>query len=67
MRIPAWTDRVLWRRRRPRSKFTTVSDDLSVDEGDGKQLLDLSSDSEDEEDEKDNVDQKDNTDQKGIG
>lgn len=50
MRIPAWTDRVLWRRRKPRSKFTATAVDHAVDGGEHETLVDLDSESEDEED-----------------
>ena len=44
MRIPAWTDRVLWRRRKPRYKSTTlvrkhVSTQHNLVEQGGKPLL----------------------------
>ena len=50
MRIPAWTDRVLWRRRKPRSKFTASAVDHAVDGGQHGTLVDIDSESEDEED-----------------
>ena len=48
MRIPAWTDRVLWRRRRPRSKFTATTVDHAVDGGEHGTLIDIDSEFEDE-------------------
>ena len=48
MRIPAWTDRVLWRRRKPRSKFTESAVDHAVDGGEHGTLVDIDSESEDE-------------------
>ena len=51
--MPAWTDRVLWRRRHPRSKHVTTlasTDELLVDVTDGDTWMEYSSDSEDEED-----------------
>jgi phosphatidylinositol-bisphosphatase len=56
MRIPAWTDRVLWRRRKPRSKFTATAVDHAVDGGEHGTLVDVDSESEDEEDEIDGGD-----------
>ena len=53
MRIPAWTDRVLWRRRKPRSKFAASAVDHAVDGGDHETLVDIDSESEDEEEETD--------------
>ena len=51
MRIPAWTDRVLWRRRKPRSKFTASAVDHAVDGGEHGTLVDIDSESEEEEEE----------------
>ena len=69
MRIPAWTDRVLWRRRKPRYKSTTfvrkhvTAQHHQAPQGD-KQLLmgdeeveDVGDDSEDEEDEDDDCEE----------
>ena len=53
MRIPAWTDRVLWRRRKPRSKFAASAAHHAVDGGDHGTLVDIDSESEDEEEDTD--------------
>ena len=65
MRIPAWTDRVLWRRRKPRYKSTTLvrkqvaaqsnqapHGDKQLLMGDGE-VADVADDDEDEEDDDD--------------
>lgn len=53
MRIPAWTDRVLWRRRKPRSKCT---ENTVVDGGGKDSLVDIESEcSEDDEEEENNT------------
>ena len=69
MRIPAWTDRILWRRRRPRSRFATTAGllgDPSIDTRDGEKLVDVDSDTEDEEDEEDAKGGRDRKDNLGL-
>ena len=68
MRIPAWTDRVLWRRRKPRYKSTTLvrkqvaAQPNQAPQGDNQLLMgdeevaDVADDDEDEEDEEDDDD-----------
>ena len=69
MRIPAWTDRVLWRRRKPRYKSTTLvrkqvaSQPNQAPQGNNQLLLmgdgevaDVADGDEDEEDEEDDDD-----------